>query len=132
MPISSSNEAGQLWSTFTAGISAQLGVTCISMHHMSKSALNEGEDQSLTKMRQNIRGASSIIDGSRQGLVLFNAGKDEAEKVCLEQGVDFDPMKVVKGAVVKSNFKCDTSIKTLFRKGAVLEILENNKSFDWD
>lgn len=133
MPISSSNEAGQLWSTFTAGISAQLGVTCISMHHMSKSALNEGEDQSLTKMRQNIRGASSIIDGSRQGLVLFNAGKDEAEKVCLEQGVDFDPMKVVKGAVVKSNFKCDTSIKTLFRKGAVLEILdENKKSFNWD
>ena len=132
MPISSSNEAGQLWSTFTAGISAQLGVTCISMHHMSKSALNEGEDQSLTKMRQNIRGASSIIDGSRQGIVIFNAGKDEAEKVCLEQGVDFDPMKVVKGAVVKSNFKCDTSIKTLFRKGAVLEILENKKSFDWD
>ena len=133
MPISSSNEAGQLWSTFTAGISAQLGVTCISMHHMSKQALNEGEDQSLTKMRQNIRGASSIIDGSRMGLVLFNAGKDEAEKVCFEQGEEFDPMKVVKGAVVKSNFKCDTSIKTLFRKGAVLEILdENKKSFEWD
>ena len=133
MPISSSNEAGQLWSTFTAGISAQLGVTCISMHHMSKQALNEGEDQSLTKMRQNIRGASSIIDGSRQGIVVFNAGKDEAEKVCFEQGEDFDPMKVVKGAVVKSNFKCDTSIKTLFRKGAVLEILdENKKSFEWD
>ena len=133
MPISSSNEAGQLWSTFTAGLSAQLGVTCISMHHMSKSALNEGEDQSLTKMRQNIRGASSIIDGSRMALVVFNAGKDEAEKVCYEQGQDFDPMKVVKGAVVKSNFKCDTSIKTLFRKGAVLEILdENKKSFEWD
>jgi hypothetical protein len=67
------------------------------------------------------------------GIALFNAGKNEAEKVCLEQGEDFDPMSVVKAAVVKSNFKCDTSIKTLFRKGAVLEILDQNKkSFDWD
>ena len=132
MPISSSNEAGQLWSTFTAGISAQLGVTCISMHHMSKNALNDNDNQSTTEIRRNIRGASSIVDGSRQGLVLFNAGKEEAEKICFEQGEDFDAMKVVKAAVVKSNFKCDTGVKTLFRKGAVLEILENNKSFDWD
>lgn len=132
MPISSSNEAGQLWSTFTAGVSAQLGVTCISMHHMSKNALNDSDNQSITEIRRNIRGASSIIDGARQGLVLFNAGKEEAEKVCYEQGVDTDIMRVVKASVVKSNFKCDTSVKTLFRKGAVLEILEENKSFDWD
>jgi len=133
MPISSSNEAGQLWSTFTAGISAQLGVTCISMHHMSKNALNDNDNQSTTEIRRNIRGATSILDGSRLGIALFNAGKNEAEKVCLEQGEDFDPMSVVKAAVVKSNFKCDTSIKTLFRKGAVLEILDGNKkSFDWD
>ena len=42
-------------------------------------------------------------------------------------------MSVVKASLVKSNSgNVDYGTKTLVRKGAVLEILEKHKSFDWD
>ena len=37
--ISSSNEAGQMYASFCASISARLGATVLSIHHMNKSSL---------------------------------------------------------------------------------------------
>ena len=49
------------------------------------------------------------------------------------RGIPGDRSAVVKASLVKSNVgNVDYATKTLVRLGAVLEILENNKSFDWD
>jgi putative DNA primase/helicase len=130
--ISSSNEVGQLWGSYCANISARLGVTTLTVHHLAKSALTNDSDDALSH-RAEIRGASSITDSVRFAIAMWLADKDTCEKICLEQGIEVDRMSVVKASLVKSNSgNVDYGTKTLVRKGAVLEILEKNKSFDWD
>jgi len=130
--ISSSNEVGQLWGSYCANISARLGVTTLTVHHLSKTALTNDSDDALSH-RAEIRGASSITDSVRFAIAMWLADKDTCEKICLEQGIEVDRMSVVKASLVKSNSgNVDYGTKTLVRKGAVLEILEKNKSFDWD
>ncbi len=131
--ISSSNEVGQLWGSYCANISARLGITCLTVHHLSKSALTNDSDDALSH-RAEIRGASSITDSVRFAIAMWLADNDTCEKICLEQGIEVDRMAVVKASLVKSNSgNVDYSTKTLVRRGAVLEILDQNKkSFDWD
>jgi len=130
--ISSSNEVGQLWGSYCANISARLGVTTLTVHHLSKSALTNDSDDALSH-RAEIRGASSITDSVRFAIAMWLADKDTCEKICIDQGIEVDRMAVVKASLVKSNSgNVDYGTKTLVRKGAVLEILEKNKSFDWD
>ena len=130
--ISSSNEVGQLWGSYCANISARLGVTTLTVHHLAKSALTNDSDDALSH-RAEIRGASSITDSVRFAIAMWLADNDTCEKICMEQGIPVDRMAVVKASLVKSNSgNVDYATKTLVRRGAVLEILENNKSFDWD
>jgi len=131
--ISSSNEVGQLWGSYCANISARLGVTCLTVHHLAKSALTNDSDDALSH-RAEIRGASSITDSVRFAIAMWLADSDTCEKICMDQGIEFDRMAVVKASLVKSNSgNVDYQTKTLVRNGAVLEILdENKKSFEWD
>ena len=99
---------------------------------MAKSALTNDSDDALSH-RAEIRGASSITDSVRFAIAMWLADNDTCEKICMEQGIPVDRMAVVKASLVKSNSgNVDYATKTLVRRGAVLEILENNKSFDWD
>jgi hypothetical protein len=87
---------------------------------MSKAALQADDDP--MNVRSKIRGASSLVDGHRLAIALWLANEEEAERICIDNGVDYERLRVVKGAVVKSNSsEVDVSIKTLFRKEAVLE-----------
>ena len=46
----------------------------------------------------------------------------EAERICTENGVEYERLGVVRAGVIKSNSsEVDTSIKTMFRRNAVLE-----------
>lgn len=130
--VSQSNEAGQLWGSYCANISARIGCTTLTVHHLNKGALTNDSDDALSH-RQEIRGASSITDSVRFAIAMWLADEETCEKICLEQGKEMDRMAVVKAALVKSNSgNVDYSVKTLVRNGAVLEILENKKSFNWD
>ena len=131
--VSQSNEAGQLWGSYCANISARIGCTTLTVHHLNKGALTNDSDDALSH-RSEIRGASSITDSVRFAIAMWLADEETCEKICLEQGKDMDRMAVVKAALVKSNSgNVDYSVKTLVRNGAVLEILdENKKSFNWD
>ena len=66
--ISSSNEAGQMYASFCASISARLGATVLSIHHFSKQGLVGTEDNMTA--RASIRGASSLVDAHRFALAL--------------------------------------------------------------
>ena len=125
-PLSSSNEAAQLYGQLCASISSQLGASVMSIHHMSKAALSHTDDPMLA--RSYIRGATALVDSARQAFGLWLAKEQEAERICIDEGVEFDPLRVVRGGVVKSNSsEIDTTVKTLFRRGAVLEPYEENK-----
>ena len=131
--ISSSNEVGQLWGSYCANISARLGVTTLTVHHLSKSALTNDSDDALSH-RAEIRGASSITDSVRFAIAMWLADESTCERICLQEGMEIDRMAVVKASLVKSNSgNVDYGVKTLVSKGAVLEILDQKKqSFEWD
>lgn len=130
--ISASNEVGQLWGSYCSNISARTGATCLTIHHLSKSALSNDSDDAMSH-RSEIRGASSIVDGARFAIAMWVADEETTEKVCSEQGIDFNRMSVVKAGLVKSNSgNVDYAVKTLIRKDAVLEILDSSKSFEWN
>ena len=123
--VSSSNEVGQLWGSYCANISARLGVTTLTVHHLNKSALSNDSDDAMSH-RAEIRGASSITDSVRWAIAMWLADTETCERICEEQGIEFDRMAVVKASLVKSNTgNVDYKIKTLFRKKAVLELLDD-------
>ena len=123
--VSSSNEVGQLWGSYCANISARLGVTTLTVHHLNKSALSNDSDDAMSH-RAEIRGASSITDSVRWAIAMWLADTETCERICEEQGIEFDRMAVVKASLVKSNTgNVDFNIKTLFRKNAVLELLDD-------
>ena len=131
--ISQSNEAGQLWGSFTSQISSNLGVSTITTHHLNKSALSNSSNDALSH-RQEILGASSIVNSTRLVISMWLADEQTCTDISLDQGLEFNRMNVVRAGIVKSNSgNVDYSIKTLFRKNAVLEILEENKGgINWD
>ena len=129
--ISSSNEAGQMYASFCANIAARFGATCLSLHHFSKQGLSETD--SMLEIRSSVRGATSLVDGHRFVIGLSLTTEQEAERLCLQNGVEFDRTRAVKASMVKSNSEIDYSVKTLFRKDVVLEPIEDIKSgINWD
>jgi phage/plasmid primase-like uncharacterized protein len=122
--VSSSNEAGQLWGSYCANISARLGCATLTIHHLNKGALANDSDDAMSH-RAEIRGASSITDSVRWAIAMWLASVEDCERICEEQRVTYERMSVVKAALVKSNSgNVDYTTKTLFRKDGVLEPLE--------
>ena len=121
--VSSSNEAGQLWGSYCANISARLNCCTLTIHHLNKQGLTVDSDDSMVQ-RTSVRGASSLVDSIRFVLVMALASAEDCERICEEQHVPYDRMAVVRGALVKSNSGgVDYSAKTLFRRNGVLEPL---------
>ena len=95
---------------------------------MSKAALQADDDP--MQIRGKIRGASSLVDSHRCVFALWLGEEEEAERICLDNDVEYDRLRVVKGAVVKSNSsEVDTKTKTLFRREAVLEPYKETFNF---
>jgi len=108
-------------------------VTTLTTHHLNKGALSNDSNDSLSH-RQEIRGASSIVDSMRFALAMWLADEQTCTQICLDKGIPFNRMSVVKAGVVKSNSgDVDYSVQTLFRKNAVLEPIENvSGGINWD
>ena len=132
--VSSSNEVSQLWGSYCANISARLGVATITIHHLNKGALTNDSDDAMSH-RAEVRGASAIIDSARWCAVMWVSDEETCERICAEQGMDYDRMSVVKAALVKSNSGgVDYTTKTLIRRPeqAALEVLDAAKPFEWN
>ena len=121
-----SNEVGQVWGQFCASMASKLACSVISVHHMSKIALGRSDD--TFSYRSSIRGASSLTDSVRWAAIMHHAPEKEAQFVCARYGVDYDPNRLVRFAMVKSNSQTDMRTKTLFRRDAVLELLEETRN----
>ena len=121
-----SNEVGQVWGQYCASMASKLACSVVSIHHMSKTALGKNDDPMM--MRASIRGASSLVDSQRWAAVMYHGSEKEAKFVCQRYGVEYDPNRLVRFAMVKSNSQTDMRTKTLFRKDAILELLEETRN----
>jgi len=124
------NEVGQLWSSLMQLIATKFNCCVLSVHHMSKQGLVATNDPIQSRMA--VRGASSFIDSSRFVISVFLCEEEEAKQICLAQGIEYDRLKVVRACVVKANSDADMTIKTLIRKGAYLELLDEDQDIKWD
>jgi hypothetical protein len=105
--------AGQfMWSCF-AQICAATGATVIACHHMRKEGMSKID--SADSAREAIRGSTALIDGARATYALWNAGEDQAKRLCQELGIPHKPKAVVNGAVVKANDEHDWEVHTYVR-----------------
>ena len=130
--VSSSNEVGQLWGSYCANISARLGCTTLTIHHLNKQGLTVDSDDSMVQ-RTSVRGASSLVDSIRFVLVMALGDVETCERICEEQRVPYDRMSVVKASLVKSNSgNVDYSTKTLFRREGILEPIESLPRTDYE
>ena len=121
-----SQEVGQLYSQFCQMIATKHDCSIISVHHMNKTGL-VGIDDPL-EARAAIRGASALVDASRYVMALFLTGEEDARQICLANGLDYDRLRVIRAAVVKANSDADMTVKTLVRRNAVLELIDNNST----
>ena len=125
------NSVGQIYSQLMSQIATRFSCSVISIHHLNKGALNVVD--SMLAARSQIRGSSSLVDSHRNCIVYYLPTEEDCEKICAEHNVEYDRLKVVRAAVVKSNGEADMKIKTLIRNGAFLELVEDVKfNIQWD
>lgn len=88
------------------------GACVLINHHMSKT---KEEVTSRVMARGLVRGTSAIVDGARGCYVLWQVSDREGSTLCKLLGITFSPGKIVKGCLVKNNFRGDSEIKTYIR-----------------
>ena len=124
------NETGQLYSIYAQMIATRFDTAVVGVHHLSKAGLVDNPD--FMQLRASIRGASSFVDSSRWCLALSTADPESGKQICLENGEEYDRMKVIRCGIVKANSEADMSVKTLIRKNGVLELVKENGGIQWE
>ena len=122
------NSTAQLYSQFCSSIASEFGCSVLSIHHLNKSAISEGNTNSVLNARSSVRGATSLVDSHRAVQILYLDTEENTERICFEQGIEYHRMAVVKAAMVKSNSEGDMSIKTLIRRGFNLDVIDEENS----
>lgn len=130
--VSQSNEAGQLWGSYCAMISANIGCTTLTTHHINKQSITNDSDDPYSH-KADIRGASSITDSVRFAISMWIPSESDAEELCEQANIPYDRLSVVKAALVKSNSgNVDYGVQTLIRKDGVLEPINSMPKTDYE
>jgi len=110
--IDADNQAGQYVMGLLAHLAKQCNAAVMVAHHMRKGT---GDTESPEAARRDIRGASSLVDGVRTAICLWQVGEAKSRTICKILGEDFKRGKVCQGAVVKANGPADREVKTFVR-----------------
>lgn len=94
-----------------ARLASVTGATVLVSHHFRKSGKIETPDDA----REAIRGTGGLVDGVRSVYALWPAEEGEGKSKCETLGVPWHRGRVVKGGVVKANFKADFGIAVFVR-----------------
>ncbi|NGZ29222.1 MAG: AAA family ATPase, partial [Magnetococcales bacterium] len=105
--------AGNLFFAALGRIAAETGATALATHHFRKT----GNKPILTPddAKESIRGTTALVDGGRWSYTLWAVEADEAEKICQQLSLPYKRDSVFRGAVAKSNWPTDKTIRIFVR-----------------
>ena len=101
---------------FFAGLgrlAAETGATVLVTHHFRK--VGSKPILTVAEAREAIRGTTALVDGGRWSYALWEVEKNEAEKICKKVGQKPKRDSVFRGAVVKSNWPTDKTVRIYVR-----------------
>ena len=111
--VNSDPAAGQFMWSVLSSLAADTGATVVVCHHMKKT---DKKVSTPADAREAVRGSTALIDGARAAYAFWPADDAEAQAICRLMNVSFQPDRVIKGAIVKTNDGADRSIATLIRE----------------
>nr|CRH06060.1 Putative TOPRIM domain protein [Candidatus Magnetococcus massalia] len=111
--VNSDPAAGALFFSGLGRIAAETGATVLATHHFKK---NSGKAiGSAAEAREAIRGTTALVDSGRWSYAIWEVEDSEAKKVCKQIGQRFQRESVYRGAVVKSNWPTDKTLRIYTR-----------------
>lgn len=105
--------AGQFMWTAFAELSSTAGATVIVTHHMRKDGMHRVT--TAEEARENIRGSTALVDGARAVYALWRANTERAQFYCEMRSLEYEPGRVVQGAIVKANEEAKFAMQTYVR-----------------
>ncbi|OSM07371.1 AAA family ATPase [Magnetofaba australis] len=115
--VNSDPAAGAMFFAGLGRLAAETGSTTLVAHHFRKVGMKP--IHTAAEAREAIRGTTALVDGGRWSYALWEADSDEAEKVCEKLNRRYQRDSVYKGAVVKSNWPTDKTIRTYVREPSI-------------
>jgi hypothetical protein len=106
--------AGSLFFSGMGRIAAETGATVLATHHFRKG--NSKPILTANDAREAIRGTTALVDGGRWSYALWEEEKEEAKKICKKLHRSFKRDSVYRGAVVKSNWPADKTVRIYVRE----------------
>ena len=114
--VNSDPAAGTLFFSGLARIAAETGATTLATHHFRKGGVKPVITAADAK--EAIRGTTALVNGGRWSYALWEVEQEESRKICKKLGVPFERDSVFRGAVVKSNWPVDKSVRIYVRNPA--------------
>ncbi|MBF0311445.1 MAG: AAA family ATPase [Magnetococcales bacterium] len=105
--------AGNLFFAALGRIAAETGATVLATHHFRKMGIKPV--LTAHDARESIRGTTALVDGGRWSYALWAVGEEEAEKICQQLAIHYTRDMVFRGAVVKSNWPTDKTVRVFVR-----------------
>ncbi|MBF0178364.1 MAG: AAA family ATPase [Magnetococcales bacterium] len=105
--------AGSMFFAALGRLAAETGATVLATHHFKK--VGNRPILSATDAREAIRGSTSLVDSGRWSYALWSPKNDDAEKACQQLGEEYQRESVFMGAIVKSNWPTDKTVRTYVR-----------------
>ncbi|MBF0437215.1 MAG: AAA family ATPase [Magnetococcales bacterium] len=111
--VNSDPAAGSMFFSGMSRIAAETGATTLVTHHFRKG----GKKPLLTaaEAREAIRGTTALVDGGRWSYSIWEVEHDEGRKICKKLGQHYERESVFRGAVVKSNWPVDKTVRLYVR-----------------
>ena len=105
--------AGNMFFAALGRIAAETRATVLATHHFRKA----GNRAILTASdaRESIRGTTALVDGGRWSYAIWGVDTEESEQICQQLGEPYERDAVFRGAVVKSNWPTDKTVRIFVR-----------------
>ena len=115
--VNSDPAAGAMFFAGMGRLAAETGATVLVTHHFRKGNSSK-PIISASQARESIRGTTALVDGGRWSYAIWDVEDDEAKKICKQVGQKHKREMVYRGAVVKSNWPVDKTVRVYVRSPA--------------
>ncbi|MEG3637672.1 AAA family ATPase [Magnetococcus sp. PR-3] len=111
--VNSDPAAGAMFFAGLGRIAAETGATTLVAHHFKK--VGNKPINTAGEAREAIRGTTALVDGGRWSYALWEVNQKESKEVCKKVSRPHARDCVFRGAVVKSNWPVDKTVRVYVR-----------------